>query len=127
MPRIPGYRMVGVIERGAMGVVYKAWQESVERYVAIKSVLPGVSHERFRREAKLIARIQSPHVVQIFDLQPLDDGGHAILMEYVDGIDLARVIKDRGGPLDEEKVLPWMRDVASGMCAAASARDPPGP
>ena len=105
-----------------MGVVYKGWQVPLDRFVAIKTIAPGGSCDRFRKEAKLIAQISSPHVVAVHDLHTLPDGGLLLVMEYVEGTDLARIMKTRGGPIPEEEALPWMRQVAEGMLAASERR-----
>ena len=70
--RIPGYEVLGELGRGGMGVVYKARQQSLDRIVAIKMVL-AASHasptaiSRFLQEAKTIALLKHPHVVQVYD------------------------------------------------------------
>jgi O-acetyl-ADP-ribose deacetylase (regulator of RNase III) len=122
LPGLPGYRVAGVLGRGAMGVVHRAWQVPLERYVAVKTILPGASVDRFLREAKLIAQIDSPHVVSIFDLHELPGGGLALVMEFVEGTDLARLMQARGGPVTEAEAFPWMRQVAEGMLAAAERK-----
>jgi serine/threonine protein kinase/O-acetyl-ADP-ribose deacetylase (regulator of RNase III) len=122
LPGLPGYRVVGVVGRGAMGVVHKVWQVPLERFVAVKTILPGASVDRFHREAKLIAQIASPYVVSIFDLHALPDGRHALVMEFVEGTDLAHVLRSRGGPIPEAEAFPWMRQVAEGMLAAAERK-----
>jgi hypothetical protein len=105
-----------------MGVVYRAWQVGLGRMVALKMIARGGSGARFRREARLIARINSPHVVAVHDLHTLPDDRLILVMEYVEGTDLARMLKARGGPLPEAQVLPWMQQVADGMRAAADQR-----
>jgi len=80
-PRLPagdvlslsGYKILGELGRGGMGVVYKAWQLGLERLVALKVILAGKHAapselKRFYAEARLIARLRHPNIVQIFDL-----------------------------------------------------------
>ena len=118
-PRIPGFEIVGELGRGGMGIVYKAWHVALQCHVALKTIVPNASIPRLRREAQLIAQIRSPHVVAIHDLRTTDDGSLVLVMEYVEGTDLAREIHAHAGPLPEADVLTWMRHVAEGMRAAA--------
>ena len=115
---LPGYEVLEAIGMGGMGIVYKARHLGLKRLVAIKVILPGMSTVRFHREARLIAEISSPHVVSVYDFQDLPDGRSLLVMEYVDGTDLQRVIKERGGALPEEQATTWMTQVCEGMMAA---------
>jgi serine/threonine protein kinase len=121
-PELAGFEIHAELGRGGMGVVYKARQVSLGRFVALKAIKPGASSERFRREARLIAQVSSPHVVGVHDLHTLPDGRLVLVMEYVEGTDLARLMKLRNGPLPREEVVPWMRHVAEGMRAAAERK-----
>ncbi len=88
-PELPGYDILGVLNRGGMGVVYKARQVALNRLVAIKMILSGPhaapeQRARFRAEAEAVARLHHPNVVQIYEV-----GEHAgqpyFSMEFVDG------------------------------------------
>ena len=89
-PRIDGYRIVGVIGQGGMGVVYQAVQRKLERTVALK-VLPAVigsaspsAVSRFRREAHAAARLHHTHIIPIYDFGE-SHGGYYYAMELITG------------------------------------------
>ncbi|WP_407547817.1 protein kinase [Streptomyces sp. Pv4-95] len=89
------YRLEERLGRGGMGTVWRAWDGLLQRMVAIKEVhLPGDGTEhadlsaRVLREARAVARVSHPHVIEIFDLVE-HDGLLWIVMEYVDGPSLA--------------------------------------
>ena len=93
-----GYRIVREIGRGGMAVVFEAEQTELSRRVALKVLRPGLAFEpkhvdRFKREALAVAKLQHPHIVQVFDVGE-DQGHHYIVMELVQGKTLA-------GALDE--------------------------
>jgi serine/threonine protein kinase len=94
-PRIPGYEVLEELGRGGMGVVYKARQLSLNRLVALKTILgqgEGAARwRRLRQEAHLLAELNHPHIVQIFDLGE-HDGLVYIAMEYVPGDTLQGVV-----------------------------------
>ena len=117
--RIGPYRLEGVLGRGGMGVVHAAYDERLDRRVALKRVLAADDdphrRRRLRREARTAAQLTHPAVVQIFDFVE-DDDGDWIVMELVDGLSLARVLED--GPLDVERVLDYGRQIAEGLAAA---------
>lgn len=88
-PSIPGYTILGVLGRGATSVVYKAKHLQLQRVVALKMILAGGSArpdqlERFNREAKVVARLRHPAIIQIYEV-----GEHAgqpyLSLEYVAG------------------------------------------
>jgi serine/threonine protein kinase len=102
-----------------MGVVHKARHRQLDKDVALKVVLPGAPADRFLREARLLAKIRSPYVVAVHDFDILADGSPILVMEWVEGTDLAKTLRSGDGPLPEDRVLPWMRQVAEGMLTVA--------
>jgi len=100
---LPGYRIHSLLGRGGMGAVYEGEQISLDRRVAIK-LLPaelGADPEfqaRFRREAKSMAKLNHPNIVQIYDFGQTAAGHCYFVMEFVDGTDLHRLIRE--GKLD---------------------------
>lgn len=104
---------------GGMGRVFLARQRSVDREVAVK-VMTGASGPqsdlRFLREARLIARLSHPNVVQVHDFGQTQDGLGYIVMEYVEGTSLGDIL-EREGPLQLARVVP----IFAQICAALSA------
>jgi serine/threonine protein kinase len=103
---IDHYQILEQIGKGGMGVVYKALNVNLEKFVAIKTIALGLAGEnmftsRFRTEARALAKLENPHIVRIYDMRA-DDNQWFIVMEYVEGITLAEKIR-------REKVIPWPR------------------
>jgi tetratricopeptide (TPR) repeat protein len=88
-PHVAGYRILGVLGRGGMGLVYKAEQLGLKRIVALKMILAG-GHAgaeqlaRFRAEAEAIARLRHPNIVQVYEVGE-QDGLPFFSLEYVEG------------------------------------------
>jgi tRNA A-37 threonylcarbamoyl transferase component Bud32/tetratricopeptide (TPR) repeat protein len=118
--KIGPYQLLRRLGAGGMGEVYLAYDERLDRQVAIKRIRSdkGPSserRERFRREARVAARLNHPAIVQIYDV--LADGDvDSIVMEAVEGTDLRTLIDDRPVPL--ERAVAIARDVAAGLAEA---------
>ncbi len=112
------YRFDVLLGRGGMGEVYKAWDTRLERWVAVKRLrtdrASADERERFRREARAAAQLGHPAILQVFDV--LEDNGDWIVMEMVDGPDLATLVED--GPLVPRLVVDYGRQIADGLAAA---------
>lgn len=112
------YQLIRRIGRGGMGSVFLARHKSLGANVAIKLVHYGGSNARFLNEARVLARIKSPHVVRVNDYEILENGTPILIMEWIDGENLASIIGNTGAPLDQKQAWHWMRQVCDGMCAA---------
>jgi CHASE2 domain-containing sensor protein/tRNA A-37 threonylcarbamoyl transferase component Bud32 len=112
------YRMLHLIDEGGMGIVFKAYDEALDRTVAVK-VLTRFSAKllkRFQNEAKAVGRLQHPNVVQVYEMASEGDIPY-IVMEYVHGTSLSQRIRD-DGPLPVVPALEVLLQVARGLDAA---------
>jgi O-acetyl-ADP-ribose deacetylase (regulator of RNase III) len=119
-PVLSRYEALEKVGRGGMGVVYRARHRMLDKQVAVKFCLPGREIERFQREAKLLGSLRSPYIVAVHDFDLLPDGRAMLVMDWVEGRDLAKLLREKNGPLPERRVLPWMLQVCQGMQAAAN-------
>jgi serine/threonine-protein kinase len=99
------YEVVRLIGRGGMGAIYEVRNTRVGRSFAMKVLVGDAASDsdvlsRFRREADVIARIKHPNIVEVIDWEALDDGSPCIILEYLQGEDLAHRIRDAAP-------LPW--------------------
>jgi serine/threonine-protein kinase len=97
------YRVERVLGEGAMGVVVAAMHLELDQPVAIKLVRAAIADdavvaERFLREARAVAKLKSPHVARVIDVDRLESGLPYLVMEYLDGADLAKVLAVEGPP-----------------------------
>ncbi|HSJ55819.1 MAG TPA: protein kinase [Anaerolineae bacterium] len=115
--RIGEYKIVSEIGRGGMGVVYRAYEPSLDRHVAIKVLPPERSINeaflaRFQREARAVAMLRHPNIVVIHHVGE-DRGTHYLVMELLEGRTLKEVIDE--GPLPPERALQIIQQVASAL------------
>lgn len=95
------YRVDRVLGEGGMGIVVAAHHLELDQPVAIKFLLDALrgneeGAERFRREARAAAKIQSDHVVRVLDVGVLESGVRFMVMEYLEGHDLSKELEQRG-------------------------------
>ncbi|QKE63934.2 serine/threonine protein kinase [Aquipseudomonas campi] len=112
---IPGYRVHGQLGKGGMAEVYLATQESLHRKVAIKVLLSADDEAfslRFVKEAHIVASLNHPSIITIYDIDRLADGRYYLAMEYVAGGDLAQ---HKGEVFAAERALAIVRQIASGL------------
>jgi len=97
---IDNYKILEVIGRGGMGIVFKAMDESLEKVVALKMIDPILAHDenflrRFKREARALARLENANIVTVYALRDTSEGLFMV-MEYVDGVTIAEWIQEHG-------------------------------
>jgi len=118
LPDIKNYQIIEEIGRGGMATVYKAWQPSLSREVALKILPPYFAHDeelvlRFRHEAKAVAKLRHPHIIQVFDLHEEGEWFY-LAMEYVAGGSLQQKLA-RAGRLEPGVALKLIAQVAEGL------------
>lgn len=110
--------LLDLIGQGGMGSVFRARQLRMNRLVALKVIRKEVLEspqaiERFQREGAAAARLSHPNVVHVYDANQVE-GVPFLVMEYIEGVDLARLIRDRA-PLAVPSVCDWVRQAALGL------------
>ncbi len=114
----PRYKVLGTLGRGGMGAVYLAEHLKMGRRVALKVVRPELlgrpdALSRFQQEVRAAARLTHPNIVRALDAD--EAGGlHFLVMEYVEGTDLARRL-EQGGPLPAALACEYARQAALGL------------
>ena len=113
------YKDLQLLGQGGMGAVYRAHDPALERAVAIKVILEASPEylARFQREARAIAKLSHPHIVQVYDSGEDERGNPYFVMELIDGQSLAALVKDRG-PLPPAQVVELLGQAAQGLAAA---------
>ncbi|MEM7478588.1 MAG: protein kinase [Planctomycetota bacterium] len=119
--RLGNYEICGLIGQGSMGIVFKALEPALNRYVAIKVLSPvyssqGAARKRFEREGRAVAAVMHENIVPIYAVDERC-GLPYIVMQYVPGVSLLQRI-DKNGALDTCEVTRVGLQVASGLAAA---------
>jgi eukaryotic-like serine/threonine-protein kinase len=113
------YRVEGFIGSGGMAHVLAARHLELGHLVAIKVLDPGLAEDsdarqRFSREARAMAALRSKHIVRVHDVGLLDSGGPYMIMEHLEGKDLARILAD-SGPLPLADACLWMEQACEAV------------
>jgi len=103
--RFQGFDVIALVGRGGMGFVYKARQPDLERMVALKILSPELARDpeftqRFNSEAKALARLNDPNIVQVFGFGRHEEL-YYLAMEYVEGVSLRDLLRERRPDSDE--------------------------
>jgi serine/threonine-protein kinase len=114
------YRILGLLGKGGMGEVYKAFDLILNQTVALKFLNPAHISEaaliRFRNEVRIARQVSHPNVCRVYDLGMVE-GLHFLSMEYIDGEDLASLLR-RIGRLPQDKAIEFTRKICAGLGAA---------
>lgn len=118
------FEVVSRIGAGGMGVVYKARQLGMDRWVAVKMLLKELAHDdnvvkRFKVEALAASRLTHPNTIRIYDFGQTEDANLYIAMEYLEGQSLERALR-RGGPMPARRFLHILKQVAASLSEAHS-------
>ncbi len=117
------YHIEHLIGQGGMGAVYKVWDNRLDRYCAIKVInsdqisIYQELRSRFEREARQTSQLHSSHIVQIYDYGETITGDMYYAMEFLDGMDLQRVV-DTAGPQPPGRVIRIARQICIGLTEA---------
>ncbi|MDZ4405188.1 protein kinase [Prosthecobacter sp.] len=114
-PHFPQFEIIECLGRGGMGVVYKARQKSLNRFVALKLLAPERADDpqfaaRFEKEAQALAALNHPHIVGVYDFGQAG-GFYYLLMEFVDGVNLRQLLQaKRLTPKEALSIVPPVCD-----------------
>jgi eukaryotic-like serine/threonine-protein kinase len=124
------YQLEERLGQGGMGEVWRAKHRMLARPAAIKLIRPSLAGDanaavseaarrRFEREAQVIARLRSPHTVDLFDFGLADNGAFYYVMELLDGLDTDRLVR-RFGPLPAERAVFLLQQICHSLSEAES-------
>ena len=115
------FRILGLLGKGGMGEVYRALDLTLNQMVALKFISHAAHTSeaalaRFRNEVRIARQVSHPNVCRVYDIGVIE-GQHFLSMEYVDGEDLASLLR-RIGRLPSDKALEFTRRICAGLAAA---------
>jgi serine/threonine protein kinase len=114
------YQITAQLGQGGMATVYKAYHSKLDRYVAIKVMHPAFKDDgnflaRFEREAQIVAKLEHPHIVPVYDYSETD-GQPYLVMKFIEGRTLKRILS--GGPPTLEQILNILTPIAGALTYA---------
>ncbi len=111
------YRIEGLVARGAFGSVYRAYDETLERTVAIKvarhAPAGSVSSAQLRHESQLLASLCHPHIVPVYDVGELENGAPYVVLEFLSGNSLDERLRQQ--PVPWRQAVEWMAQIAEAI------------
>jgi serine/threonine-protein kinase len=115
--RLGPYELVEELGKGGMATVYRAYQPNTDRFVAVKVIHRAIASdsaglERFQREARLVTRLEHPHLLPIYDYNGTHDPPY-IVMRYLEGGTLKDILDQ--GPLPPDEIIYMMRQIAAAL------------
>jgi len=114
------YRVLGLLGKGGMGEVYRAYDQILNQAVALKFLaherMDEAALARFRNEVRIARQVSHPNVCRVYDIGSIE-GQHFLSMEYLDGEDLDSLIR-RIGRLPQDKAIEFTRKICAGLAAA---------
>ena len=122
--RLREYRILNRIAAGSQGILFRAFDESLQRHVAIKVLRPGfpqsaTQQSRFEREARLAAALNDERIVRVYQIGREPEFPPFIVMEFVAGLSLRQQLEERRPQFEE--TARWVRDAALGLATAHQA------
>jgi serine/threonine-protein kinase len=119
------YRVESLLGQGGMGAVYRAWDTSLEIFVAVKENLDASpeAQKQFGREARILARLSHPNLPRVTDFFFVPGQGQYLVMDFVDGEDLGQMLA-RLGQLPAPEVLHWVGQVCDALAYLHSQSSP---
>ena len=119
------YRIVKMLGQGGFGTMYRAWDTTLGRPCALKEnldVSPEIQRQ-FLREAKILANLNHPNLPRVSDYF-IEGQGQYLVMDYIEGRDLQEMLEERGSPLPEDQVLPWIRQICDALTYLHTQKPP---
>ncbi|MCX5669985.1 MAG: serine/threonine-protein kinase [Planctomycetota bacterium] len=122
---MPGIQILEKVGRGSQAIVFRGRQVSVDRIVAVKVMLTKTARDpqarqRFVQEARAAAKLSHNNIVQAIDAGETPEGYPYFIQEFVDGTTVYDLLKERGGPLPEERALEIIIHMAEALAHAHS-------
>ncbi|MHC4507476.1 MAG: protein kinase domain-containing protein [Planctomycetota bacterium] len=119
--QIAGFKIIEIIGQGGMGIVYRAQDTRLDRFVAVKTMPAHLLEDeaaqaRFSREAKLLAALNHPHIAAIHDIVQIEDGVSHLILEYVPGQTLGEHVANK--PVKVHEALVIAQQLAEALAAA---------